>query len=423
MALAIPTKAQIVTRRYFTGTAPPIVPPPANSVPFAQTISEDVPLIFSAAAGRLISVTAGQNIIQRGFFGCFAVKVDSGTGTVRTIWSDAGTNSGYKVQINANNRLQLSAGNGTVFVSVETAGSIVIGNFYVLTAWYDGATLNVQIDSDAVASTALPLTSVGTIGFELMKDNGAATGYTSGNLYSAIYYQGTGLNSTQRAEAQIAVRNDATPSAVISVLSDFYLNGAKGIWLDENDTTTDFQDVAAATPVTAVEQYIGRRNDKSGRATHVLQSAALNRTVLSARINRFGNSENFQYWSGAGTPGLEAAAGLGPNGGPLHRMNGNTEAYNGGPQGVGTNRFSLFVKAAGSTRMSLARAQGPGAEFDLTTGTVISDSGGATGSMKAVTGGYRVELSFQSTTEASQTIYMGTVAGFGTGGVLIGESM
>lgn len=47
-----------------------------------------------------------------------------------------------------------------------------------------------------------------------------------------------------------------------------------GLWLDQADLTTAFQDSAGTTPVTASGQQVGKRLDKSGRANHVLQATS-----------------------------------------------------------------------------------------------------------------------------------------------------
>lgn len=47
-----------------------------------------------------------------------------------------------------------------------------------------------------------------------------------------------------------------------------------GLWLDESDITTGFQDSAGTTPQTASGQLTGLRVDKSGRANNFLQASA-----------------------------------------------------------------------------------------------------------------------------------------------------
>lgn len=61
--------------------------------------------------------------------------------------------------------------------------------------------------------------------------------------------------------------------------------GQQGAWYDPSDFSTLFQDSAGTTPVTAVEQPLGKSNDKSGRGNHATQATAASRPVLSARVN------------------------------------------------------------------------------------------------------------------------------------------
>lgn len=74
-------------------------------------------------------------------------------------------------------------------------------------------------------------------------------------------------------------------SDLFSPLS-LFANGEQGVWYDPSDFTTMFQDSAGTTPVTAVEQPVGRILDKSGRGNHATQSTGTKRPVLSARYNQ-----------------------------------------------------------------------------------------------------------------------------------------
>jgi hypothetical protein len=58
------------------------------------------------------------------------------------------------------------------------------------------------------------------------------------------------------------------------------MNGASTwAWYDFSDLSTMFQDSAGSTPVTAVEQPIGRINDKSGNGWHATQGTAAARPI------------------------------------------------------------------------------------------------------------------------------------------------
>jgi hypothetical protein len=65
----------------------------------------------------------------------------------------------------------------------------------------------------------------------------------------------------------------------------------QGVWYDPSDFSTLFQDSAGTTPVTALEQPVGRMLDKSGKGNHATQPTATSRPVVSARVNQYLNTE------------------------------------------------------------------------------------------------------------------------------------
>lgn len=65
----------------------------------------------------------------------------------------------------------------------------------------------------------------------------------------------------------------------------WFLTSEQGIWLDPSDMSTLFQDSAGTTPVTAVEDPVGKILDKSGRGNHATQPTSGKRPKLSARKN------------------------------------------------------------------------------------------------------------------------------------------
>jgi hypothetical protein len=75
--------------------------------------------------------------------------------------------------------------------------------------------------------------------------------------------------------------------------ASLFAAGEQGAWYDPSDFTTMFQDSAGTTPVTAVEQPVGRILDKSGRGNHATQSTSASRPVLSARVNLLLQSQNY----------------------------------------------------------------------------------------------------------------------------------
>lgn len=75
--------------------------------------------------------------------------------------------------------------------------------------------------------------------------------------------------------------------------SNLFLGGIPGAWYDPTDLSTMFQDSAGTTPVTAVEQPVGRILDKSGNGNHASQSTAASRPTYRARYNLLTYSEDF----------------------------------------------------------------------------------------------------------------------------------
>lgn len=63
------------------------------------------------------------------------------------------------------------------------------------------------------------------------------------------------------------------------------VKAGNGAWFDPSDLSTLYQDAAGTTPVTAVEQPVGKMLDKSGNNWHATQSITASRPTLSARKN------------------------------------------------------------------------------------------------------------------------------------------
>jgi hypothetical protein len=75
--------------------------------------------------------------------------------------------------------------------------------------------------------------------------------------------------------------------------SRLFRAGEQGAWYDPSDFSSMYQDSAGTTPVTAVEQPVGKILDKSGRGNHAIQATAASRPTLSARVNLLTKTEDF----------------------------------------------------------------------------------------------------------------------------------
>lgn len=74
--------------------------------------------------------------------------------------------------------------------------------------------------------------------------------------------------------------------------ASLYTSGQQGAWYDESTLPSMYQDSAATTPVTALEQFIGRISDRSGRGNNGLQATAGARPVYSSKINILSYTED-----------------------------------------------------------------------------------------------------------------------------------
>ena len=83
-------------------------------------------------------------------------------------------------------------------------------------------------------------------------------------------------------------RNILNQAIVRAIISE-----NNGAWFDPEDLSTMFQDAAGTTPVTALEQPVGRWLDKSGNGNHATQSITASRPTLSARYNLLTKTEDF----------------------------------------------------------------------------------------------------------------------------------
>ena len=144
-----------------------------------------------------------------GFFFSSVISPLGSAGTNRTLFSDAGTNTGYIVRLNASDQLELAAGNGTAYTTIATAGTLAVGASDVVQAWDDGANLNVQIGTGPTASIARPAVVAGTAGYTLGQDNGASSGYFNGRIYGEIYRKDSSPTHDQREAVALYQRQKA----------------------------------------------------------------------------------------------------------------------------------------------------------------------------------------------------------------------
>jgi hypothetical protein len=173
----------------------------AGSRPIDTAYGSSMGMLFDGIDDGLATAVGGGG--TTGFFWCGAVKVVGGDGTSRSVWSDVGTNTGYRVRLASTNNLELGAGNGTAYTSATTTTSVLAGNTYILTVWDDGVNLNAQVNLGPIASTARPTVSAGTAAFSLAKDNNGSTAFANMALFEMFYKKnGSDVSAADRFKCQ-----------------------------------------------------------------------------------------------------------------------------------------------------------------------------------------------------------------------------
>ena len=84
----------------------------------------------------------------------------------------------------------------------------------------------------------------------------------------------------------------AYPQMLNAIVLGAFSGGAPGWLYDDSRMDTLYQDAAGTTPVTALEQPVGKQLDLSGRGNHRTQPTSANRPTWSARYNLLTKTED-----------------------------------------------------------------------------------------------------------------------------------
>lgn len=168
-------------------------------------------------------------------------------------------------------------------------------------------------------------------------------------------------------------------STPASIPASLFAAGEKGVWYDPSDYSTLFQNAAGTTPVTAVEQPVGKILDKSGRGNHATQTTEGSRPILSARVNLLTHSNGFTSasWAKGANATLTATAAVSPDGSNnawLYQSTGASDfLYNTASSLAAPFLATIHLKYGGTGRWFLVRAYGTGGAnvwVDLLNGSV-----------------------------------------------------
>lgn len=161
---------------------------------------------FDSIDDNIVSAAGGGG--TAGIYYCGAIQFNK-VGTVQTIFSDTGTNSGYKLQLTAANQLQLSAGNGTAFTAINTTDVFVLRDVSLCELWDDGTNLGVRLGEGTPVTVARPVVTAGTAQITLGKDNSAASNYAGIGMFEPVWRYGAMPNTTQREAIRAICRSKA----------------------------------------------------------------------------------------------------------------------------------------------------------------------------------------------------------------------
>ena len=184
--------------------------------------------------------------------------------------------------------------------------------------------------------------------------------------------------------------------------ASLFAAGEQGAWYDPSDLSTMFQDAAGTTPVTAVEQPVGKILDKSGRGNHASQSTAASRPVLSARVNLLTYSEQFDNAAWTKQNGaISANAETAPNGTltadkftPTAAASVDHRVITGVITTTGGYTLALYVKPAGYSKFGFRNgAVGEHATFNLSGAGAVIEVNSCTATITAEPDGwYKVQI-------------------------------
>lgn len=119
-------------------------------------------------------------------------------GAAQTLFSDRSGNTGLKLEITAGGNIAFSGGNGAS-INTATGAAAAANTDYVVTAYYDGTNLSVQLNNGTATTAACSLSS-GTAAITFGKDNGAASGFHNGREYQTIY-----LKNVTKSAGEISI--------------------------------------------------------------------------------------------------------------------------------------------------------------------------------------------------------------------------
>lgn len=184
-----------------------------NNLPYQKTTSSSYDtagfphyLKLDGIDDNIVSAAGGGG--TAGIYYCGAIQFNK-VGAVQTIFSDAGTNSGYKLRLTAANQLEISAGNGTAYTAINTTDTFAVGDVALCEFWDDGTNIGVRLGEGTPVTVARPVVAAGTAQITIGKDNNAASNYAGINMFEPVWRYGAMPNPSQREAIRVVCRAKA----------------------------------------------------------------------------------------------------------------------------------------------------------------------------------------------------------------------
>jgi hypothetical protein len=236
-------------------------------------------------ADHLISTTGGGS--STAFYLCFGIMHRANAGGAQVMWSDRSGNTGILFQIASTGRLQCACGNGAALVTASPTTVLTPGTDYVVSAWYDGATLTVQIDGGTSNPSTIITASVtlvaGSSSFSLGGNLSSASLF-GGRLYEGVYLKNSLPTEAQRNEARAYIRARMDELNLANETPRFYISNAGS---DTNDGL--WSGSAKATWADTDADYTLIEGDSVGLETDDTFSETITAPVDGLKVVAFGS--------------------------------------------------------------------------------------------------------------------------------------
>lgn len=221
--------------------------------------------------------------------------------------------------------------------------------------------------------------------------------------------------------------NNQVFGPMFNPIPPLFANGEEGGWYDPSDLTSMYQDSAGTIPA-AINQPVGKINDKSGRGNHLIQATAAARPTLKALYNKLTKTDQLDdaAWTKVAATVTANSDGTADKLIPTAVLTSHRAEQN--PLTVGVSHKLVIRAKAAEYSWVLLQIGGTGAYYNILAGVVGTVAGGATASITPASdaaGYYDCTLTVTNPPANGAFIFVAnadggiTFTGDGTSGILI----